>query len=55
MCQSSATFSYEQEIDLLAPLKHFPAYQALNQEDCQELDMFPKMTIVNSLLLAMDW
>lgn len=42
---------YQQKIDLLAPLKCLSACQALNQEDCQELGIFPRMIIVNSLLL----
>lgn len=36
----------QQEINLLAPLKPLPAHWALNQENCQELGMFPRMMIV---------
>ena len=40
----------QQEINLLAPLKRLSALWALNQENCHQLGLFPRMVMVNYLL-----
>jgi len=40
----------QQEMNLLAPLKPLSALWALNQENCHQLGLFPRMVMVNYLL-----